>query len=320
MNKVLAILLAIILTLGLASCGTNNEASETTKETTVSTTVPEVIPEPTPEPEPEKTVKRTAIEILIDIYETAGLDATRDFRIFDKSEDAIYTLTYMLNVENIEGYVGAAQTTAPYGSSPNFSFIMELESNEAAELIKESLVALANSTYEPIAEYKVVVKENFVLFLGLTPENIKAAEAAFNDVELMKVEVESYDSLIDIYNAMYAGAESSKLAFLSILSDGENDASTINNYVNQGEVLEEYVGAILNNAMMGPSILLILEVEDGSDMDELALKVENIKMWMICMAVPEYEIVTNGNYVLFAGLTAEDNDSLVASFSALELK
>jgi len=179
---------------------------------------------------------------------------------------------------------------------------------------------LKKGNTEDILSYEIVLKENFAIFAGLSEEENKSLIEVFNSMEFEGNVSREMENSLDVFTAIFRDTEISKLEFVSYMTDDERHVQKVNNYINQGEVLEGYKNAVMNNGFMGPATVFVLEMEEGSDIEGTKTKMENLSRWMICMGIEEYEIASNGNYILFAGLTPEENTILADNFKALEIK
>lgn len=307
MKKLLIMLMVVVLLVG---CNTTNEPNENPDDPTQTPQNPG---------EEEELIEKSSYDILVELYKVANIELKHDLRLWSNNEEAISEICFVLEIEGeIVGFINAVQTFPVDG--PNKVFIMELETNEDAIAISDKLSLLSKGYDKDIEDYEIVVKNNFVLFAGLTAEENESLVQAFDTIDLESSVSAKLENSLDVFNAIFRDADAEKLQMLSYLTDKEEHIQKVNNYINKSEELEGYMNAVMNTRMMGPSIVFIIEMEEGSDIEETKSKVEDLKRWMICMEVSEYEVADNGNYILFAGLSKEENTSLVENFKALELK
>jgi len=64
--------------------------------------------------------------------------------------------------------------------------------------------------------------------------------------------------------------------------------------------------------------VMIIKLSDDSAHEEVKIAMENIALFRICVTIDEYQIASNGNYLLFAGL--DENQDFVDAFMAMDLE
>ena len=262
-------------------------------------------------------VDKSSYDVLIELYESTGIKLDGDITVNSDVE----AIKWIFDVEEINGFVGSAQAESLFSDEEKSKvFIIEMESNDDAKSISEKFPLLAKGHASDIETYEIMVKDNFVLFTGLTEENNALMVETFEAIEFEGYISAEIDSSLDVFNAIFRDADATMLDIVSYMTDREEHIQKINNFVNNGEKLEGYKSAVMNNRMFGPSTVFVLELEEGSDVEAVKPGMEYLSRWMICMSLEDYEIVSNGNYILFAGLTPEENTVLVDNFMALEFK
>lgn len=262
-------------------------------------------------------VDKSSYDVLIELYESTGIKLNGDITVNSDVE----AIKWIFDVEEINGFVGSAQAESLFSDEEKSKvFIIEMESNDDSKSISEKFPLLAKGHAGDIETYEIIVKDNFVLFTGLSEENNDLMVETFEAIELEGYISAEIDSSLDVFNAIFRDADATMLDIVSYMTDKEEHIQKINNFVNNGEELEGYKSAVMNNRMFGPSTVFVLEMEEGSDVEAVKPGMEYLSRWMICMSLEDYEIVSNGNYILFAGLTPEENTVLVDNFMALEFK
>ena len=300
MKKIMVLLMIIAL---LAGCGTN---AATDKGADVENPVDEGV-----------FLDKDSYEVILELYKLAGINLEDEIRVYSDAE----AVKWLLDMDELEGLVSCAHTDPSFsGKGPNKIFVVEMDRNEGAMMISEKMDILKKGNTEDILSYEIVLKENFAIFAGLSEEENKSLIEVFNSMEFEGNVSREMENSLDVFTAIFRDTEISKLEFVSYMTDDERHVQKVNNYINQGEVLEGYKNAVMNNGFMGPATVFVLEMEEGSDIEGTKTKMENLSRWMICMGIEEYEIASNGNYILFAGLTPEENTILADNFKALEIK
>ena len=262
-------------------------------------------------------VDKSSYDVLIELYENAGIKIDKD--IMTNSD--VEAIKWIFDVEEVVGFVGSAQAESMFSEEgPSKVFVIEMDSNENALLIFEKFPLLATGHSGDIVDYKIVTRDNFVMFAGLSAEENDLLVEKFNEIEFEGYISADMDNSLDVFNAIFRDADAAMLDIVSYMTDREDHKQKINNFVNNGEELEGFKSAVMNNRMFGPSTVFVLEMEEGSDIEAVKPGMEYLSRWMICMSLEEYEIVSNGNFVLFAGLTPEENTVLVDNFMALEVE
>ena len=260
---------------------------------------------------------KSSYDVLLELYEIAGIDIKDEIKVHRDAE----ALKWIFELEELEGFVGCAETDPSFsGNGPGKLVVVEMDSVEGVEVISGKMDALKKGVTEDILTYEIVVRENFALFTGFGEEVNAAFVEAFNSMEFEGMVSADMENSLDVFSAVFRDTEISMLEFVSYMTDNERHVDKVNNYINKGEVLEGYKNAVMNNGFFGPATVFVLEMEEGSDIEGTKPKMENLSRWMVCMGIEEYEIESNGNFILFAGLTPEDNTILVENFMELEIE
>ncbi|SHI52801.1 hypothetical protein SAMN02745751_00490 [Dethiosulfatibacter aminovorans DSM 17477] len=295
MKKIIALMMVIAL---LAGCGVNGGAGDSVEDEGVF-------------------LDKSSYDVLLELYEIAGVDIKDEIKVHRDAE----ALKWIFELEEMEGFVGCAETDSYFsGNGLGKLVVIEMDSSEGAAMISEKMDALKKCVNEEILTYEIVVRDNFAMFTGFGEEENARFVEAFNNMEFEGMVSEGLENSLDVFTAIFRDTEISMLEFVSYMTDAEKHVQKVNNYINQGEVLEGYSNAVMNNGFFGPATVFVLEMEEGSDIEGTKPKMGNLSRWMVCMGIEEYEIVSNGNYILFAGLTPEENTTLVENFMALEIE
>ncbi|XMB86841.1 hypothetical protein RJG79_03335 [Mycoplasmatota bacterium WC44] len=128
-------------------------------------------------------------------------------------------------------------------------------------------------------------------------------------------------SSLEVLSEVFKNTEVEMLPTIQLYGTDEFSLRQINYILGEENNIDlnNYVSAAMNKPMMtvDARIVFVMQLDSTDNMNQIEDGLVSLERYFVCVSVKEYQIVSNGNYVMFVGVP--EHQQLVDAFLELDL-